>query len=120
MGLMAGVPVGALIEGRVAQVVGLRAAVIGAGVMQIVFAVVASLSGAGFGSLDEDVAVDVTLLPPANPAVGMRPLVADPGAGRVRSEGVAPLGDGDGGVDVGPDGGSLSDLSANEESQRWS
>jgi MFS family permease len=116
MGLMAGVPVGALIEGRVAQVVGLRAAVIGAGVMQIVFAVVASMSGAGFGSLDEDVAVEVT----SHSGVRVTSHAEDPVAGRVLSMEVAPLDGGDRGVDVRPDGGSLSDLSASEESQRWS
>jgi MFS family permease len=56
MGLMAGVPIGALIEGKVAQVTGLRAAVIGAGVVQVAFAVVAALVGGGFGALDEDAA----------------------------------------------------------------
>jgi MFS family permease len=116
MGLMAGVPVGALIEGRVAQVVGLRAAVIGAGVMQIVFAVVASMSGAGFGSLDEDVAVEVT----SHSGVRVTSHAADPVTGRVLSTEVAPLDGGQRGVDVRPDGGSLSDLSASEESQRWS
>jgi len=58
MGLMSGVPIGALIEGRAAQLIGLRTAVIGAGVAQILFTVVAATSGAGFASLDEDVAVE--------------------------------------------------------------
>ncbi len=55
MGLMAGVPVGALVEGRVAQLVGLRAAVIGAGTLQIVFALTAAALGSGLRTLDEDV-----------------------------------------------------------------
>ena len=63
MGLMSGVPIGALIEGRAAQLIGLRTAVIGAGVAQILFTVVAATSGAGFASLDEDVAVEGS--PPA-------------------------------------------------------
>jgi MFS family permease len=58
MGLMAGVPVGALIEGKVAQLAGLRAAVIGAGAVQLVFTVVAASVGAGFTALDEDVAAE--------------------------------------------------------------
>jgi MFS family permease len=55
MGLMTGVPIGALIEGRVAEVVGLRAAVIGAGAVQLGFAALAVATGFGFRPLDEDV-----------------------------------------------------------------
>jgi MFS family permease len=58
MGLMAGVPIGALIEGRVAQLVGLRAAVIGAGTLQLAFTFVAAATGSGFRVLDEDVAAE--------------------------------------------------------------
>ena len=47
-------------------------------------------------------------------------MLADPVTGRVLSTEVAPLDGGQRGVDVRPDGGSLSDLSASEESQRWS
>jgi hypothetical protein len=56
MGLMTGVPIGALIEGRVAELVGLRSAVIGAGLVQLAFAGLALASGYGFRPLDEDVA----------------------------------------------------------------
>jgi MFS family permease len=59
MGLMAGVPFGALIEGRSAQLVGLRAVVIGAGAVQLGFAAVAALSGRGYAALDEDAGADL-------------------------------------------------------------
>jgi MFS family permease len=68
MGLMAGVPVGALIEGKVAELVGLRAAVIGAGVFQAAFAAVAAMVGQGYTALDEDVAAEAGE-GPARPAV---------------------------------------------------
>jgi MFS family permease len=54
MGLMAGVPIGALIEGKVAEMVGLRTAIIGAGMVQLVFAGVVAAVGPGFAALDED------------------------------------------------------------------
>jgi len=58
MGLMAGVPVGALVEGRLAEVIGLRAVVIAAGLLQLAFGLATIVGGDGLGSLDEDAAVD--------------------------------------------------------------
>jgi len=81
MGLMAGVPFGALIEGRAAQVVGLRAAVIGAGAVQLGFAVVAAVSRKGFAALDEDAGAEAgdAFAPPGD--LGAEPLPAPGGLG---------------------------------------
>jgi len=77
MGLMTGVPIGALIEGRVAELAGLRAAVVGAGVVQLAFGAAAVLSGYGFRALDEDVA-DETPLPVAGTTLA-RPIAVEEG-----------------------------------------
>jgi len=77
MGLMTGVPIGALIEGRVAELAGLRAAVVGAGLVQLAFGAAAVLSGYGFRALDEDVA-DETPLPVAGTTLA-RPIAVEEG-----------------------------------------
>jgi MFS family permease len=78
MGLMAGVPIGALIEGKVAELVGLRAAVMGAGLVQVAFAAVAALVGPGFKALDEDVTAENSW---GTPATSARPVGPGPPAG---------------------------------------
>jgi MFS family permease len=55
MGLMVGVPIGALIEGWLANVIGLRSTVVGVGVVQGAFAVCVITLSRGMTSLDENV-----------------------------------------------------------------
>jgi len=56
MGLMAGVPLGALVQGKLASLVGLRPTVIGAGLALFGFALFAIVHWHGMRSLDESIA----------------------------------------------------------------
>jgi MFS family permease len=62
MGLLAGVPVGALIEGRLADLVGLRQTVALAGAALVAYAVFAVVRFGGMAALDE--ALETEVLPP--------------------------------------------------------